>query len=140
MADEYRLLLPDDQDVETAPYWQAAREHTLALQRCSDCQTFRHPPQKICSTCFSEESAWVPVSGKGTVNTYIVIHQPVIAAYKELAPYDVIRVTPDEAPNLEVTGNLADPAQRPLLSVGKPVEVVFDDVTPTDTLPRWRII
>ena len=137
---EYKLLLPDNRDQETAPYWEAARNHKLALQRCSNCLSFRHPPQKICSNCYSERSDWVTVSGKGKIHTYVIIHQPVLAPYRDLAPYDVIRVSPDEAPSVQITGNLVDPAQRAQLAVGKPVEVVFDDVTDTDTIPRWRLV
>ena len=43
MTSDYKYLLPQP-DPETQPFWDAAREHRLTIQRCAQCRTFRWPP------------------------------------------------------------------------------------------------
>jgi uncharacterized OB-fold protein len=76
--------------------------------------------------------------------SYVVPHPPLLPAYAELAPYNVIVVALDEDPTLRMIGNLVtgpdgaineiDPAT---IVIGEAVEVVFARVGDT-TLPRWK--
>lgn len=137
MAGDYPFLLPQA-DEETQPYWDGAKEGKLVLQRCSDCKTFRHPPQKVCSKCYSEESEWVPVSGKGTLYAYIFVHQPVLPQWHGHTPYNIAQISIDDAPGVRLTGNVvAEDEGR--MKVGMPLQVVFDRVTDDDVIPRWRL-
>jgi len=80
---------------------------------------------------------------RGTVWSFIVPHPPLLPAYQELAPYNVIVVALDEDPPLRMVGNLVarpdgaineiDPAT---IHIGEPVRVVFQTVEDV-TLPRW---
>jgi hypothetical protein len=45
---------------------------------------------------------------------------------------------PDEAPELRLYGNVVDFTDSKL-KVGLPLVAVFDDVTPEDTIIRWRV-
>ena len=58
--------------------------------------------------------------------------------WREVAPYNVVQMYIEEAPNVIITGNAID-IDNSELKVGLPLEVVFDQVTPEDTLPRWRL-
>ena len=80
---------------------------------------------------------WVQVSGRGILYTYVIVHQAVLSQWREVAPYNVVQVSIEEAPNVIITGNAID-IDNSELKVGLPLEVVFDQVTPEDTLPRWR--
>ena len=35
-------------DSITLPWWEAASEHRLVVQRCTDCEHTRHPPAPVC--------------------------------------------------------------------------------------------
>jgi uncharacterized OB-fold protein len=52
-------------------------------------------------------------------------------------PYTVAQVELEEGPRL--TASIADAADRPV-AAGQEVEVVFDDIDPELTLPRFRRI
>lgn len=53
----------------------------LTIQRCTECNAFRHPPVPMCPQCHS--LAWEPreVTGTGTLVTYTVIHHPVVPPF-----------------------------------------------------------
>ena len=47
---------------DNRPFWEAARRHQLALQRCAECGRFRYPPAPVCPECLSERAEWTPMS------------------------------------------------------------------------------
>jgi uncharacterized OB-fold protein len=100
-----------------------------------DCARFRYPPGSVCPECLSERTEWRRVSGRGTVTTWVVFHQKYFEAFAADLPYHVVQVQLEEGPRL--TANLVEMPNHEL-RIGMPVEVVFDDVTPEITLPRFR--
>jgi uncharacterized OB-fold protein len=44
--------------------------------RCNKCNLVYLPPRSTCGRCFSQLKKWVPLSDKGTLQTYTVIHHP----------------------------------------------------------------
>ena len=50
------------------------------------------------------------MSGTGTVWSFVVPHPPLLPAYAELAPYNVVVVELDEDPTIRMVGNLVDGA------------------------------
>ena len=134
MTTEYRKPLPRV-TADNRPFWDATKRHELALQRCGDCGRFRYPPAPVCPECLSEEAAWTRVSGRGTVTTFVVFHKVYFQSFAADAPYNVVQVELAEGPRL--TANLVD-VPNGEITVGMSVEVVFDDVTPEITLPRFR--
>ena len=101
------------------------------------------PPRPMCPSCRSTQSKWVRSSGRGSIWSFVVPHPPLLPAYAELAPYNVILVSLEEDPNIRFVGNLVASADAPLggidpatIRIGEEVEVVFareGDVR----LPRW---
>ena len=128
------LPQPDD---ATRPYWEAARRRELVVQRCGSCETLRFPPQPMCDACRSMTVEWVRMSGRGTVFSFVVAHPPVLPAFQERAPFAIVLVELEDDPRLRIIGNLLD-APAEAACIGLPVEVVFEDVTETVTLPQWR--
>ena len=136
MTTDYQFLLPHP-DTDTQPYWDAIKNHELRVPKCSDCGLTRWPPQLTCNQCYGENVEWVKMSGRGTLYTYVIIHQAVLPQWRELTPFNVIQVALEEAPHVQIMGNAVDMDDSEL-KVGIPMEIVFDDVTPEDTIPRWR--
>jgi uncharacterized OB-fold protein len=140
---EARFLLPDLDDEDTAPFWEACARGELRVQVCARCGRHRMPPRPMCPSCRSLDSRWEPVSGRGTIWSFIVPHPPLLPAYQELAPYNAIVVALDEDPTLRLVGNLVASPDGPIneidpstITIGEPVRVVFQQVEDV-TLPRW---
>ena len=69
----------------TAPFWEATRRHELVMQRCQKCAGWIFYPREQCPVCFSQDLAWAPVSGRGRVYAYTVVHQPANPAFQSEA-------------------------------------------------------
>ena len=120
---------------EMAPFWEAARGHRLVVQRCGGCGTHRFPARALCSRCLSRAADWTPVSGRGAVFSFAVMHQVYHPGFADEVPYAVVVVELEEGARL--VSNLIDCPLREVV-IGMPVEVVFDQVTPEVTLPKFR--
>ena len=118
-----------------APYFAAAREGRLVVQRCAGCGALRFPPRELCSSCLSTDVRWEPVSGRGEIFSYNVMHQIYHPAFAAAVPYAVVVVKLEEGPKL--TSNLVD-CPLDAIRVGMPVEVVFEPISPEVTLPKFR--
>lgn len=138
-------LLPDVEDPETAPFWQAAARGELVVQRCTACGQRRMPPRPMCYLCRSLAHDWERLSGRGTIWSYVVAHPPLLPAYEEVAPYNVIVVATMEDPSIRFVGNLVESPEAPfyrtdlgLLRIGAPVRVVFQELEGV-YVPRWML-
>jgi len=129
--------LPDVEHFDTRDWWTRVRQHQLTVQRCTGCRAFRHPPSPVCHRCHSFEFEWSPVSGKGTVYSWIIANHPPSPALKEQVPYNVVVVELDDADGIRMMGNLIDVPDSQI-HIGLPVEVVFEDINDQVTLPQWR--
>ncbi len=132
--------LPAPQPNElTLPFWQAAAKGRLAMQKCARCGHVRFPVGPVCTSCLSEQSTWVPLSGKGTVLAHLVFYRAYDPAWKGEVPYSVVMVELAEGPRM--FSNLHDPDKRFVDAdlVGRPVEVWFDAAGPDLAVPRFRV-
>jgi hypothetical protein len=121
----------------TEPFWTAARDGRLVIQRCSACGRFRHLPHPLCAVCQSSDHDWVESAGDGRVFTYTIVAHPVHAATVDVVPYNVVVVELDDCGNVLVPGNVVDcpPGE---VAVDLPVSVVFDVVSAEIAIPRFR--
>lgn len=129
---ELPLPVPDD---DTAPFWEYCRGGELRVQRCSSCEQYRHPPRLMCGRCGSLEYEWALVSGRGTVYSYIVTHQPIHPALQGRVPFATVLVELDEG--VRMTSNVVDcPPEE--IAIGMLVEVEFEQLNEEITLPKFR--
>jgi len=140
---ETGFLLPDPEDPENAPFWAATARGELHIQRCTGCGRRRMPPRPMCPSCRSLDERWEKVSGRGAIWSFVVPHPPLLPAYAEVAPYNVVLVELEEDPTLRLVGNLVESAEGPLdgidpstIEIGEKVRVVFSAVGDVH-LPRW---
>jgi uncharacterized OB-fold protein len=121
------------------PFWDGCNEDRLVLQRCraSACGRFVYYPRVCCPHCGEGELDWTPVSGRGRIATFTVVHRPQSKGFFAEAPYIVIAVELDEGP-LMYSRLVADPANTEGL-LGRPVEVCFVDYLPGRKLPYFRL-
>ena len=100
------------------PWWEAAAQHRLVVQRCASCGHMRLPPAPVCPECRSMESDWHEVSGRGEVYTYTIVHRP-IAANQEL-PYVIAVIALEDAGGVRIISNVVG-AKPDDVEIGLPV-------------------
>jgi uncharacterized OB-fold protein len=132
----YLKPLPNE-DRDSAPFWQGVREEEFRVQQCARCGCYRWPARAICNRCHSFDCEWVPLSGYGTITSWVTNFQVFMAAYKDCVPYHVIRVQLDEQDDLQVIGQFSGndtPAE------GMRVKAAFCRVTSDATLVFWQSV
>ncbi|MBV8450967.1 MAG: Zn-ribbon domain-containing OB-fold protein [Deltaproteobacteria bacterium] len=121
--------------LETAPYWEGCRQHQLRIQRCSNCHQYQFFPRIYCSKCFNEQVAWVNASGLAKVLSFTIVRRPVSPAFANEVPYVVALVTLEEGPQMMT--NIVGCAPEEV-TIGMPVEVIFEDWSDTIAIPKFR--
>ena len=130
----YDKPLPRGEDFN-GEFYQFCKQHELRFQRCRDCGAWRHMPRESCQACGSFNWAWERAAGKGQVFSWTVIHRALHPGFAAELPYAAVVVELEEG--VRIVSHVLDlPVDQ--LRVGLPVEVVFDDVTPEITLPKFR--
>ena len=120
---------------ETRPFWEGTQRHELWLQKCRDCDKFYFYPRSICPHCFSDATEWIKVSGKGKIYSFTVSYREASPAFKPDVPYNIAIIELEEG--VRMMSNIVG-CRNEDISIDMPVEVVFDDVTPEITLPKFR--
>jgi uncharacterized OB-fold protein len=124
-----------------APFWEAAAEGSLKLQRCAGCGGWQWGPEWICHRCHGDDVTFEAVEPKGRIYSFERVWHPVHPALKEQGPYLVVLVELPQAGDVRMVGNLlGDPNQE--VRIGAPVEAVFEhhtDAEPSFTLIQWRV-
>ncbi len=120
---------------ESRPFWEGCRQGKLLLQYCEQCQRHQFYPRLYCMQCGSDELHWVEASGHGVIYSYTIIHQNKSAEFMHDTPYNVAIVQLAEGPRM--MSNIVDIAPDDL-RVGLSVTVVFEPVTDSISLPRFR--
>lgn len=106
-----------------SPFFRALRDYKKILgTRCDECDFVYCPPRTHCSRCYGETN-WVELSGKGTVESYTIVHTghslsgrtPYVCAYIRL-----------EGSNFVILSNIEmEDAHR--AHTGMPVRIEFKD-------------
>lgn len=120
---------------DTEAYWRACRAGRLTINRCQACGWFIHPPRPVCSRCRSRDIKPQTLSGRGTVVSYTVNHQPWIP--QMTVPFVIAVVELSEQKNLRLTTNLIN-CSFDQVRIGLPVRVVFRTVSDEVALPVFE--
>jgi hypothetical protein len=131
--DTYRKPLPRP-SAESQPFWEAARQHKLMLQKCKACGKFWFPPSLRCVHCLSGDYDWTEVVGTGRVFSFVTYQRLYHKGWDGENPYVVAVVELDEGPRL-LSNVVGIPVHR--VACDMRVKVTFDDVTPGVSLPKF---
>jgi uncharacterized OB-fold protein len=118
-----------------AEFYKFCKAHELRFQRCTDCAEWRHIPRDMCAKCGSFNFEWTRSSGRGTVFSWTVAVQSFVPQLAPLVPYAPAVIELEEGVRMVSWVTDVKPDE---LALGIPVEVVFDDLTPEVTLPKFR--
>lgn len=120
---------------EELPFWEAAKQRRIRLQRCGCCDRAWYPVGPACPHCFSMQWDWSQMSGRGRLHNYVVYHKAWTKWFESRVPYAVIQVELEEGPRL--TANLVD-CELKDIRIGMAVAPVFENITPEITLINFR--
>ena len=127
-------------DQLTTPFWEAANNSKLVIQKCAKCDRLQHPPAQECGQCGSGgDLTWEEVSGKGRLYNYGVVHDCPIRLLQDDQPFNVAVVMLDEDPGIQMYSHLpGTPVDD--VPLGADVEVVFEDTANGQKVPEWKVV
>jgi len=120
---------------DTQAFWDGCARGQLLLQKCMDCDAYRHPPAPICPKCLSPQHDWVEASGQATIFTFVVVRETRARGWDQMVPYVSAVVALEEGPRM-IT-NIVDIAPEDV-KVDMPVQVTFVDAEGDMKLPLFR--
>ncbi len=133
-------IIPDQ---DTMEWWEGTKRRKLLVRQCKNCGHKWFPPFPACAKCTSMDLTWFETSGKGVLHSYVVVTQPILAAFVNSVPYVVGLVELDDCH--EPDGRLTRIAGVMMedeadVAIGLPCEVVFEQTAdPNFIMPRWKI-
>jgi uncharacterized OB-fold protein len=116
------------------PFWDAAAQHRLMLQRCAGTGKCFFPPAPVSPFTGRPAWEWVAASGRGELWSFVVFHQCYFPAMSDEMPYPVAMVKLAEGPFLLT--NLVDmtPAEA---RIGMKLSVRFPGGPEGFVLPQF---
>ena len=138
VSDEESLPPLPEITEETRPFWDSCKEGVLRLQRCSDCSEFRFPFSVACPNCLSMSFRWEPVSGRGSIFSFVTFQRLYHKAFASLLPYMVAVVELSEGPRL--VSRLAAIKETDSVRCGAPVKVRFEQLGDDLVLPLFELV
>jgi uncharacterized OB-fold protein len=124
---------------EAKPFWDAAAQQKLVMQRCHECNAWVWTPRPSCNECGSDKVEWTPMSGRGEVYSFTVIRQiagrAASQAFQSDIPYVVAWVDLDEGPRM-ITNIIGCPVED--VAIGMKVAVVFEQASNDVWLPKFK--
>jgi uncharacterized protein len=108
---------------ESAPFWEAANDGRLLVERCSSCGAESFPPRGVCRACRSRATSMVEVTGPGVIYSFTVNHQRWLPDLH--VPYAVVLVEFPAHRGVRVVGRLrgCEPGE---VAIGARVDVGFE--------------
>jgi uncharacterized OB-fold protein len=119
-------FLPPSIDTDSQPWWDALAAHELLVPRCDRCGRYWFPPTPGCPHCGALEHELRPVSGRGRIYTWVVVHRALSPSFQPDVPYTIALVELEEGARL--FGRLFNPSGRLLVAEG-PVKALFYEVS-----------
>ena len=118
---------------DNAHYWEGIARRELLIQKCSSCGHMRHPPGPGCPKCHSLDWEAVKASGRGTLYSFVTVHQPRIPSMKY--PLPVLLVELEEGVRLIANG-LDLPEGD--IAIGMALQLDWVEIEPGYVLPAFR--
>jgi hypothetical protein len=123
------------------PFWDAAKEQKLVLQKCSACGKWNYPPRQNCNSCSARDTLqWQEVQNPtGHVDVHLIIRDSRIRGFRSAQPINFAIIRLNEDPGINFLSNLPGTAPGEFKD-GDQVEVVFAAIEGSDQLvPEWQI-
>jgi len=132
-------------DYDAQEWWDATKESKLLVRSCTKCANKWWPPNVIgCANCGNfQDTGWVESKGSGVVHSFIVVHQPILAAFMETVPYIPAIIELDDVENIDgnkvrLQGVLDEDDTE--VGINARVEMYFEHASEDGKqVPRWKL-
>jgi uncharacterized OB-fold protein len=112
-------------NLESRPFFDAARDGRLLIKRCLACGERHYYPRALCPFCGSDRTEWIEARGHGLIYSYSVMR-------RVPEPYAIAYVTLEEG--VTMLTNLVD-CDFDRLRIGDPVRVAFKSAEGGEIVP-----
>lgn len=121
----------------TRPFWVAAHEGRLVMQKCQACAVVNFYPKPWCVECGSRRLEWVEMSKRGVVysHTTAAIVMMNLPGWKEDLPVVLCLIDLDDGPRLYAQLTDCGP-DGPY--IGMRVEAYFETISEDAGIPKFR--
>lgn len=128
--------LPEISDL-TRPFWRAARDGKLVMQKCSRCATLDFYPKPWCIECGDRRLNWVEVGPTGVVYSYTTapIVMMNLPGWNGELPITLCLVDLDDGPRMYA--QLVNCAPEDV-RIGMRVVAEFEEISEDAGIPKFR--
>jgi len=136
MKQDNRPLPRPNSYMHTQPFWDAAREKRLVMQRCDSSGQLQHPPRPVSLVTGKRDLSWQEVAGTGTLYSWTITHSA-WPGHEHRVPYICALVKLDEGPR--ILCNLIN-CQAEELKAGLKVRVAWEELGDDINYPAFEPI
>lgn len=122
-------------EADGRPFWTAAAEGRLVLQRCRSCDRTRFPPRYQCPFCWSPEMDWIDASGRGEIESITIVRRSPTPVFRDRIPYPIVAVTLPEGVRM-ITNLIGEGSME--AHIGAEVVVCFEQ-RENGALPQFKL-
>lgn len=120
----------------TQPFWDAAKQGKLVLQRCTETGKFQHPPRPVSVYTGRRTLEWHEVSGNGTIYGHTVVR---IASPDLEGRIPLCCATVELDEGVRIIGNVLGCAPEDL-QIGRRVRLAWDKLNDDVNYPAFRLV
>jgi uncharacterized OB-fold protein len=128
--------LPQITDL-TRPFWTAAKNGKLVLQKCGKCATFNFFPKPWCIECGSRDLNWTDAKPYGTVYSFTVSRSVAMNFPGWEAELPVLMCLIDLDDGVRLYGQVKG-CKPEDMKIGMRVEAFFEDISDEAGIPKFR--
>lgn len=121
----------------TRPFWTAAKNRQLLLQKCRRCATFQFFPKPWCIECGSRDLDWTEAKPFGTVYSFTVSRTVGMNFPGWAKDLPVLMCLIDLDDGARMYGQVTD-CKPEDLRIGMRVSVHFEDISDEAGIPKFR--
>ena len=136
MADIANKPLPVITDL-TRPFWTAAKNRKLVLQKCQRCGTFNFHPKPWCIECGSRELVWTDAKPAGSVYSFTISRTVAMNFQGWEKDLPVLMCLIDLDDGARMYGQVTDCSPEQM-RIGMRVAVHFEDISDEAGIPKFR--
>lgn len=121
----------------TRPFWTAAKNNKLVLQKCQLCQTFNFFPKPWCIECGSRELVWTDAKPTGTVYSFTISRTVAMNYLGWQKDLPVLLCLIDLDDGVRMYAQVTDCSPEDI-RIGMRVQVHFESISDEAGIPKFR--
>jgi hypothetical protein len=122
-------MVEKEKEITVKNYLDYLTSKKLMGSKCSICGEIRTPPRKICPKCYSTNTKWIEMSGKGKIAAFSCISVGtqlfVDKGYSNKKPYCFSVIKLDEGSMISAQLVGVNESKPESIKIGSPVKVKF---------------